>query len=1037
MAERGLEQRQQVNDQNMQSGRENPNKIHMPTAPIRSPRMPSGGSTGGGTNLGNMFSGIFEKYQERKTKTDFLQGQMAYVQGQVEADVAGTGNKTQMAGFMSLKAGVATETWLQQEMDYVNGEGSSLSPEAYQQRLHESAATMLASAGDDEYTQQIIMKGVEKAFMSLTAAQTRANKAYTLEQTNTEYRNTLLKVSDNQDATDQVTTTGTPSPYYTARSYTPQDSMINAIIQIESGGDPNAKNPLSSAAGLGQFIDDTWLSTLKKHRPDIYNSMKPEELLKLKYDPNLSREMVGAYISDNAAILAKSGVALTAGTAYLAHFAGPGGAIRIMKGNRSAHVSTVMTQKQINANPFLAKWTVGQVQDWAARKMQKNAGKYQPPEQRAAPVEGQVGPPEVTITVEDLVRNNHGLPQDKHVATVVDTMIYQMQGGSAALFEKAGGLDTLAEMGATTAQLRMVQQQHAAYLNKKETEYNTEKQNELAAIEAYVRETGDLEGGLEKLNTADQKYGISDGVMHKMDAALRGIEDDKNDPLMSPAIRADLYELNQQVGAGVVDLEAGLEQIAELAEKEGFTKEQTVRAYDDLERARVSYDNARKTNLKKQQQEYEKARVLAQKAATAISSNSLSTEDKKTQEAGIELIHQSVAQQVLSEGVGNVTGPAGQPVQDTDMIKGEMSRRIAKVTVQNDVVDHIAARQMVGALNEPLRIVDGQARLTQEQIEAYSHYLELKRAGASEEYLGRMFKGQDDTLALLSIAETLDAGDMDTTSAFLRARQIVENTDMEAHRASVDAKMSMGIVERSVDRVLAEAAADPSMWDAITGKAATRGTEFLSTTTTAQELERYRNDPNLRAALQENMRRNLMAHPGMSADAAITMAMRQTVANGDFVMGGYIPAGVNGTISDQLGVGTQGMVNQLVMDYLAANGESYYGKDAWAAHIERNHYVLDELGYGFKKVIGTIGQPFTGSTAEEVETWASPKATRAESARRVPHAYVEYDPVGQFLIVVPQERTEDNKFIPSQDVPMIITMQDLAKQRDITLAPKR
>jgi hypothetical protein len=36
---------------------------------------------------------------------------------------------------------------------------------------------------------------------------------------------------------------------------------IECIIRHESGGDPNATNPRSKAAGLGQFLWSTWLTT--------------------------------------------------------------------------------------------------------------------------------------------------------------------------------------------------------------------------------------------------------------------------------------------------------------------------------------------------------------------------------------------------------------------------------------------------------------------------------------------------------------------------------------------------------------------------------------------------------------------------------------------------------------------------------------------------------------------------------------------------------------------------------------------------------
>jgi hypothetical protein len=82
-------------------------------------------------------------------------------------------------------------------------------------------------------------------------------------------------------------------------------ALVDQIIGVESGGNPNARNPKSSAAGLGQFIDSTWLSTLAKHRPDLIEGKSREELLSLKSDPQLSRDMTAAYAADNSGILSR------------------------------------------------------------------------------------------------------------------------------------------------------------------------------------------------------------------------------------------------------------------------------------------------------------------------------------------------------------------------------------------------------------------------------------------------------------------------------------------------------------------------------------------------------------------------------------------------------------------------------------------------------------------------------------------------------------------------------------------------------------
>lgn len=177
-------------------------------------------------------------------------------------------------------------------------------------------------------------------------------------------------------------------------------ALTDQIISAESGGDPNAQNPNSSASGPGQFLSSTWLDTLAKHRPDI--SGTPDELLAMRNDPQLSAEMTAAYAGDNQAILQKNGLPVTPGTTYLSHFAGPQGAVKVLQADPSASVSDILGPSVVKANPFLRDMTAQQLQAWAAKKMgttapvagsqpqpapaPANAAPQQPANQQQAPI---------------------------------------------------------------------------------------------------------------------------------------------------------------------------------------------------------------------------------------------------------------------------------------------------------------------------------------------------------------------------------------------------------------------------------------------------------------------------------------------------------------------------------------------------------------------------------------------------------------------------------------------------------------------------
>lgn len=143
--------------------------------------------------------------------------------------------------------------------------------------------------------------------------------------------------------------------------------LLDSIIGAESGGNANATNPNSSAAGAGQFINSTWLDMMRRYRPDIQGS--DAEILAMRSDPDLSRQMTANYATENQKALTAAGVPVTDGTTYLAHFAGPQGAVKVLQADPSAPVASILGDAAVKANPFLRGMTASDLQAWADRKM--------------------------------------------------------------------------------------------------------------------------------------------------------------------------------------------------------------------------------------------------------------------------------------------------------------------------------------------------------------------------------------------------------------------------------------------------------------------------------------------------------------------------------------------------------------------------------------------------------------------------------------------------------------------------------------------
>lgn len=146
--------------------------------------------------------------------------------------------------------------------------------------------------------------------------------------------------------------------------------VAERIIGIESGGKATAKNPNSSATGLGQFISSTWLDLIKSERPDLAQGRDDKTLLALRNDPTLSRQMVKALADKNTAFLQSRGLPTDPGAVYLAHFLGPQGAAAVLGADPSRPVSELVSPEAVKANPtILAGKTAGSVMQWATQKM--------------------------------------------------------------------------------------------------------------------------------------------------------------------------------------------------------------------------------------------------------------------------------------------------------------------------------------------------------------------------------------------------------------------------------------------------------------------------------------------------------------------------------------------------------------------------------------------------------------------------------------------------------------------------------------------
>lgn len=123
----------------------------------------------------------------------------------------------------------------------------------------------------------------------------------------------------------------------------------------ESGFNASAKASTSSAAGLFQFVEQTWLGALKRHgakhglggyadliqgsgdgKLSVSGSDAKKAVMALRLDPRASALMAGELATENAAYLkGRMGREPTGGELYIAHFLGPKASADLIEASQS------------------------------------------------------------------------------------------------------------------------------------------------------------------------------------------------------------------------------------------------------------------------------------------------------------------------------------------------------------------------------------------------------------------------------------------------------------------------------------------------------------------------------------------------------------------------------------------------------------------------------------------------------------------------------------------------------------------------------
>ena len=190
----------------------------------------------------------------------------------------------------------------------------------------------------------------------------------------------------------------------------------------ESSLKPNATSNSSSAAGLFQFVDQTWLGLVKDHGAQHglgnladaitrqvdgryhADAVSKDIILGLRKNPEICALMAGEYAkSTQGSLRASLGREVCGGELYAAHFLGADAAAKLIKlaGNDPGASAAAQFPQAASANKSVffhadgSAKSVREVYDWALRQPggDGTARLAQQPEARAVPVPAQASAP--------------------------------------------------------------------------------------------------------------------------------------------------------------------------------------------------------------------------------------------------------------------------------------------------------------------------------------------------------------------------------------------------------------------------------------------------------------------------------------------------------------------------------------------------------------------------------------------------------------------------------------------------------------------
>jgi spore germination cell wall hydrolase CwlJ-like protein len=535
--------------------------------------------------------------------------------------------------------------------------------------------------------------------------------------------------------------------------------------------------------------------------------------------------------------------------------------------------------------------------------------------------------------VQGFIRGFQGLPPEVKSASVADAMRRRLDAGDPSLFNDAGGISILHELGAQPGDIDEVLKAKQRYDAKQQDKFSVERETYRNDILSRAEKGEDLQAILQDIEKNTGDSGILDDTAARSLAATaadriraEARSDEKTSKLANVDMLNEIGGLYQQIKTGNMDFQTAATAAQTVAAKYGATEADVKQVTAQMFQIDQSYKDGLRRDAEERSKKYgeqvakrqEVDRAISQGYGLGLASGEIIVKTP-TGDQKMSATEYGVAQ-IKDRWTKLYSDQVQAGAMPPEQAKGEVLRKVYLELQNHDVVDKEARAQIVGGLSGNILDPNNDKGLKDGALQAYDAWLTLKTTqGLKPGYLAKMVD-DDYVRSLLETAYTLDAGDLSKEQALMKAHEILNDPNRDpAEKANKDA-VWLAKRDKMIGEKIREALNPGFFGSLFMGNDQTEINRALSQSKTAE------NYVNARADAYH------LQNPNEDAQVSLEKSIQDLQNNSSIIAGNLITTRPGQELPKLMGVAGFGpraadeAVKDYVRDYVKANPDSAFAK---------------------------------------------------------------------------------------------------------------